>query len=101
MSAAALYAQTQYVGPNFVGQIDLQVRPTHQATYRSLEELLGKEALFPRKVVDLPICATGTEGTIAAVNDSTTDVWGDPVLGTGGLHILAYCNGTIYTVVAK
>jgi hypothetical protein len=49
----------------------------------------------------LPACAAGTEGTMRAVNDSTTNVWGATITGSGANHVLAYCDGTNWTVAAK
>lgn len=49
----------------------------------------------------LPTCAGGTEGTWAPVPDSTTATWGATVTGGSTNHILAYCDGTNWTVAAK
>jgi hypothetical protein len=49
----------------------------------------------------LPPCAPGTEGMQAAVKDSTTDTWGATVTGGGPNHVLAYCDGSNWTVAAK
>lgn len=49
----------------------------------------------------LPACAGGTEGTQAAVSDSTTNTWGATITGSGANHVLAYCDGTNWTVTAK
>ena len=49
----------------------------------------------------LAACAAGLEGTLVAVSDSTTVVWGDTITGTGANHVLAYCDGTNWTVAAK
>jgi hypothetical protein len=46
----------------------------------------------------LPACASGTEGTLAAVTDSTTATYGATITGSGTNHVLAYCNGTNWTV---
>lgn len=46
-------------------------------------------------------CASGTEGTTAAVTDSTTNTWGATVAGGGTLHVFAYCDGTSWTVIGK
>ncbi len=40
-------------------------------------------------------------GQMAVVTDSTTDVWGDVIAGTGGLTVGAFWNGTAWTVMAK
>jgi len=49
----------------------------------------------------LPACAVGTEGLMRAVNDSNTNTWGATVANGGANHILAYCDGTNWTVAAK
>jgi hypothetical protein len=49
----------------------------------------------------LPACAAGTEGLMRAVTDSTTNTWGNTITGGGGDHVLAYCDGTNWTVAAK
>jgi len=46
-------------------------------------------------------CGGSNEGTTAPVTDSTTNTWGATITGSGGFHVLAYCNGTNWTVAAK
>lgn len=41
------------------------------------------------------------EGMLVAITDSTTVVWGATITGGGGNHVLAYYNGTNWTVVGK
>jgi hypothetical protein len=48
-----------------------------------------------------PACDADTEGQMAAINDSSTNIWGAAVSGGGGNHVLAYCDGTEWTVAAK
>lgn len=45
--------------------------------------------------------ASPTVGTIAYVSDSNTVVWGANVAGGGANKILAWYNGTNWTVVGK
>jgi hypothetical protein len=40
-------------------------------------------------------------GQLAQVTDSTTNVWGAAVTGTGGFKVLAWFNGSQWTVVGK
>jgi hypothetical protein len=54
-----------------------------------------------RAFAALPPCAAGTEGAQAPVNDSITNVWGAIIIGSGANHVLAYCDGTNWTVAAK
>jgi hypothetical protein len=55
----------------------------------------------PTVFASIGTCNSGNEGTTAAVIDSTTNTWGATITGTGGNHVLAYCNGTNWTVAAK
>jgi hypothetical protein len=48
----------------------------------------------------LPACGEETEGEMAAVTDSTTNAWGATITGSGTKHVLAYCDGTHWTVAA-
>lgn len=41
------------------------------------------------------------EGSTASVSDSTTNTWGAVIAGGGSFHVLAYCDGTNWTVVGK
>lgn len=43
-------------------------------------------------------CSSSTEGQIADVTDSTTNLFGSTITGGGSFHVLAYCNGTNWTV---
>jgi hypothetical protein len=49
----------------------------------------------------LPSCGSGTEGTMGAVTDGSTATWGATLAGSGSNHVLAYCDGTNWTVVGK
>jgi hypothetical protein len=49
----------------------------------------------------LPACATGTEGSLMPVTNSTTATWGATITGGGANHVLAYCDGTNWTVAAS
>jgi hypothetical protein len=49
----------------------------------------------------LATCAAGIEGEQAAVSDSTTNTWGATITGSGANHVLAYCDGTNWTVAGK
>ena len=49
----------------------------------------------------LGTCNSGTEGSMAAVTDSTTNTWGATISGSGTNHVLAYCDGTNWTVMGK
>ena len=46
-------------------------------------------------------CAAGLEGGITVVTDSNTAIWGATIAGGGANRVLAYCNGTNWTVAGK
>ena len=49
----------------------------------------------------LAACSAGLEGTTGAVTDSATNTWGATITGSGSNHVLAYCDGTNWTVAAN
>ncbi len=57
--------------------------------------------LTPIAFSTLASCGAGNEGEQAAVNDSTTNTWGATITGNGSNHVLAYCDGTSWTVAGK
>lgn len=52
-------------------------------------------------VAGLPACNGATEGMERAVTDSNTATWGATVAAGAANHILAYCDGTLWTVAGK
>ncbi len=44
---------------------------------------------------------TGVLGMIATINDSDTDTWGATIGGAGLFTVLAFFNGTNWTVIGK
>ncbi len=61
----------------------------------------GSLRIDPTVFRNLPRCATGTQGMLKPVSDSTTNSWGAPITGGGSDHVLAYCDGINWTVAAK
>jgi len=57
--------------------------------------------LGPTKFSSLPPCAHGTEGMLRSVSDSITAAWGETISGQGTHHVLAYCDGTHWTVIGR
>jgi hypothetical protein len=43
----------------------------------------------------------GVEGMLAVVSDSSVNTWGTAIAGGGANRVLAYYNGTAWTVAAK
>jgi hypothetical protein len=59
---------------------------------------------YPTTYANLPGCSSSTEGSLYAITDDSavTAVWGATVTAGGGsTHVLAYCDGTNWTVAAK
>ena len=44
----------------------------------------------------LTACAAGLEGAMAPISDSTVVTYNAAISGSGGNHVLAYCNGTAW-----
>ena len=55
----------------------------------------------PTVFANLPTCGSLVEGTTATLTDSTVNTWGVTITGGGNNHVLAYCDGTDWTVAAK
>jgi hypothetical protein len=55
----------------------------------------------PGLTAALPTCNSGSEGQIAAVTDASAVTWGSTFTGGSTNHILAYCGGTSWTVMAR
>ena len=64
---------------------------------------LGHAALTlaPTIFESLLPCNSTTEGSTRAITDSDTNLWGAQVSGGGANHVLAYCDGTVWSVFAK
>lgn len=55
----------------------------------------------PGTFSSLAACASGIAGELRAVSDSTVNTWGSTITGGGADPVLAYCDGTSWTVAAK
>ncbi len=78
--------------PNFMLDYGLNIGQTTGLT----DGLLG---LKPQAFSALPAASATYKGVLACVTDSTTAVWGATITGVGGNVVLAYCNGTNWTVM--
>lgn len=58
----------------------------------------GNVRMMPGTVGTLPACTNALDGTLRSVTDSTSSAWGTTITGGGTSHVLAYCNGTTWTV---
>jgi len=71
---------------------------TPQATL----DVAGQDRRKPVAFSALTACSGTIEGETAAVTNSDSNTWGDTVVHTSGsFHVLAYCDGTNWTVVGK
>jgi hypothetical protein len=61
--------------------------------------LTAAETLPPVAFSSLP--ASPSEGMLVSVTDSDNNVWGENIGGGGGFNVLAYYNGTNWTVAGK
>ncbi|HLY63452.1 MAG TPA: hypothetical protein VKV95_22150, partial [Terriglobia bacterium] len=61
----------------------------------------GQDRRKPVTFSTLTACSSTIEGETAAVTDSTVATWGSTIAGSGSNHVLAYCDGTNWTVAAK
>jgi hypothetical protein len=74
-----------------------QIPIASSGTAASWQTLKAKPVAF----ASLDTCNSGAEGKMMGVTDSNTNTWGATVAAGGANHILAYCNGTNWTVAAK
>jgi hypothetical protein len=91
-TAGAFMAITQ-------GAQDTIALDTTKLTNPAATVLIG--TLGPVTFATLPACGSSSEGSMNPVTDSTTVTWGATVAGGGSSHVLAYCDGTNWTVAAK
>jgi hypothetical protein len=56
---------------------------------------------YPSPFASLATCNNSQEGSQRAVTDSSTQTWGATITGGGSNHVLAYCDGTVWTVMAR
>jgi hypothetical protein len=61
----------------------------------------GPIRFTPGRFNQLEKCTLGSEGTVAAVNDSRVQTWGAVIEGGGAFHVMAYCDGTSWSVAGK
>jgi len=62
---------------------------------------IGRVQMPVSTFVNLPACNPSTEGSLKPVSDSTVNTWGATISGNGANHVLAYCDATQWTVMAK
>lgn len=70
-------------------------------TPQTMLDVAGQARVKPVTFAALPSASGAIEGAVAAVTDSATNTWGATITGGGTNHVLAYCDGTNWTVVGK
>lgn len=97
-----IYSNHTYINGDFyVGTGDgttygMHVDTSNNATFA------GTVRIVATTVSGLPTCNGGAEGSQRPVTDSDTNTWGATVVHTNGsLHVLAYCDGSNWTVMGK
>ena len=70
-------------------------------TYSGSNQTVAFTSTQLRATAFAGVPASPIEGTTVSVTDSSTNVWGATITGGGANHVLAYYNGTNWTVVAK
>jgi Pectate lyase superfamily protein len=55
----------------------------------------------PVAFASAPTCSSTIEGSVQAISDSTVNTWGIAIAGGGTNHVLAFCDGTSWTVAGK
>lgn len=69
-----------------------------QAIFSERVRFANEITLARMKVASLPNCGTAQEGTLEAVTDALNATFNSPLRGGGGNHVMAYCNGSQWTV---
>jgi hypothetical protein len=90
------FAATAGVGVDVTtdGTLKVRTRAMSADAQLSAASVRGNAVAF----ASLP---TAVEGMLVAVTDATTNVWGATITGGGANHVLAYYNGTNWTVAGK
>jgi hypothetical protein len=98
--AGGLSLRAQESVSNYIG-----VRPSGSNYLERLTSSMKSFAVplqtTPVTVSALPVCTPETEGAMRAVKDSATNTLGAIIAGRGLSHVLAYCDGSNWTVAAK
>lgn len=79
----------------------LSVAPTLTLEQDRTATFAGKAKIAVFAFAALETCGSSIEGAIAGVSDSSTATWGATITNGGSNHVLAYCNGTNWTVAGK
>lgn len=70
-------------------------------TYSGSNQTFSLSSMQLRATAFSGVPSSPLEGMVVAVTDSTTATWGATITGTGSNHVLAYYDGTNWTVMGK
>jgi len=110
-AAMVAYATENFSSTNQGAEVDLQ--PTPNGTTGRVHGIYVTASTISGNTISmlqfgstgvfsaLPTCASGLGGSIATVTDSATNTWGATITGSGSDQVLAYCDGSAWTVFAK
>lgn len=90
--------QAVTVKPVGTGSTDFSVQNFAGTINNFLVNENASITLHPAAFSTYGSCSAGTEGSIAAVTDSSVNTFGTVVTGGGSNHIKMYCNGTSWVV---
>ena len=79
------------------GSVGIGSTNTPEATL----DVTGTFRTDPVAFASLPVCSGTNEGVMRSITDSTTNTWGATITGGGADVVLAFCDGTNWTVAGK
>lgn len=79
------------------GDVGIGSTNTPEATL----DVTGDMRTAPTTFASLPLCSSAIQGAMRSITDSTTNTWGATIAGGGSDAVLAFCDGTNWTVAAK
>jgi hypothetical protein len=76
----------------------LAVAAGAQISYLNSNKLFSPIVLGAQVFSTLPACAAAYQGQLAAVTNSNVNTWGTTITGSGSYSVLAFCDGSHWTV---
>lgn len=98
-NSAAIYTVGMYrwTGSTFANENSVDYHDNINAALIKAET----SSLVPQPFANVNgFCVTGYEGNMAAITDSSTATPGQTITGGGTFHVMAYCNGSFWTVAS-
>ena len=73
----------------------------YDVTINARRRMYGMMQSVKGTLSTVPACSSTYQGAMAAITDSSVNTWGTTITGGGSNPVLAFCNGTNWTVSAK